>query len=139
MPRGVKGSATHGASGYTKGCRCGVCRRGVREYRRKHELTPEQRQARDQERRAWLHTQKLGPCADCGQSFPPVAMDFDHKPGEIKSFQVGDSMSRSKETLLAEIAKCELVCANCHRVRTNERAQWNKRGLGYLHPTKEPF
>jgi hypothetical protein len=70
---------------------------------------------------------KADPCADCGNLFPPCAMDFDHRPGTIKLFQFGGSalVRHSLEKTLAEIAKCDLVCANCHRVRT-----WRRRREG---------
>lgn len=64
---------------------------------------------------------KDGPCVDCGRRFPACAMDFDHVRGK-KSFNISEaafhwSPSRT-EPLLAEISKCDLVCACCHRVRT---------------------
>lgn len=54
---------------------------------------------------------------DCGGTFPPECMDFDHVRGE-KSFNVGENFYISESKLLAEVAKCDLVCANCHRIRT---------------------
>ncbi len=61
---------------------------------------------------------KNQPCADCGHSFPVCAMDFDHVRGE-KSFGIGGvGIMCSIPKLLAEIAKCDVVCACCHRVRT---------------------
>ena len=68
--------------------------------------------------RAHLHELKSSPCADCGRRFDPVCMDFDHRPGEAKLFGIGKSLHVKREDLLAEIAKCDLVCANCHRIRT---------------------
>jgi hypothetical protein len=61
------------------------------------------------------------PCADCGNSFPHYVMDFDHVRGE-KLFNVSSAVSRriNKTTLWEEIAKCEIVCANCHRIRTHK-------------------
>jgi hypothetical protein len=48
-------------------------------------------------------------------------MDFDHAPG-TKTFNIGrDRGSRSAHVVAAEIAKCEVVCANCHRIRTHYR------------------
>jgi hypothetical protein len=47
-------------------------------------------------------------------------MDFDHVRGE-KLFVIGEHVRRAHNDLLMEIAKCELVCANCHRVRTEQR------------------
>ncbi len=61
------------------------------------------------------------PCADCGNKFPSCVMDFDHMPGKKKSFCLGHAASCSLETVKREIAKCELVCANCHRMRTHRR------------------
>jgi hypothetical protein len=45
-------------------------------------------------------------------------MEFDHLPGFEKTNNVGNMKSRSREAILAEIAKCEIVCGNCHRART---------------------
>lgn len=61
------------------------------------------------------------PCADCGVKYPPYVMDFDHVSGD-KEFNIGSkSHGRSVEKVLEEISKCEIVCANCHRIRTHER------------------
>jgi 5-methylcytosine-specific restriction endonuclease McrA len=59
------------------------------------------------------------PCMDCGNIFPPCAMDFDHVHGK-KKFNVG--LAKNLRQLAEEIAKCELVCANCHRIRTFTRS-----------------
>ncbi len=72
---------------------------------------------------AHVTTLKRRPCMDCGGTFPPVCMDFDHLPGNKKSGNVS-TMARlgwSTEKILAEIAKCDLVCSNCHRIRTATR------------------
>jgi len=64
---------------------------------------------------------KRTPCADCGNTYPPVAMDFDHT-GTDKLWDVSRRIGRvSDATLLAEIAKCDVVCAVCHRIRTQGR------------------
>jgi len=84
--------------------------------------------AKRDERTKWIRLlieeEKQKSCADCGIQYPSVAMDFDHVRGE-KKFDIHDapSMGVSKETLLAEIAKCELRCANCHRIKGVERGQ----------------
>lgn len=65
---------------------------------------------------------KAQPCADCLGTFPPCAMDFDHVRG-VKEFGVAAGICRvSDQRLLAEIAKCDVVCANCHRIRTHGSA-----------------
>lgn len=63
---------------------------------------------------------KYAPCTDCGNRFHPVCMDFDHVRGEkISSISRLMNQGESSDKLLAEISKCELVCANCHRLRTH--------------------
>lgn len=63
-------------------------------------------------------------CADCGiRSEHPEIYDFDHLPGELKVARISTLLTKGTiEDLLAEIAKCEVVCANCHRIRTRARA-----------------
>lgn len=64
---------------------------------------------------------KSNPCTDCGVSYPHYVMQWDHI-GTDKIANVGKlARSASKERVLAEIAKCELVCANCHAERTWQR------------------
>ncbi|MEX0659320.1 MAG: hypothetical protein WD080_09315 [Egibacteraceae bacterium] len=68
--------------------------------------------------RAIVEEAKNLPCADCGRRFPPFVMDFDHVRGE-KLWNIAEMWGRATEPVLrAEIAKCEVVCANCHRLRT---------------------
>lgn len=65
---------------------------------------------------------KSHPCTDCGNKFPPICMDFDHiSRNKVANVSRMVRQGSSLETVLAEIAKCELVCANCHRVRTRDR------------------
>ena len=59
------------------------------------------------------------PCVDCGES-DPVVLEFDHL-GD-KSFAIGAKLVQfAWQTILDEIEKCEVVCANCHRRRTAQR------------------
>jgi hypothetical protein len=61
-------------------------------------------------------------CVDCGFNLWPEALEFDHLPGTTKLFNVSDVTRRSDKALLdAEIAKCEVVCSNCHKHRTARR------------------
>ena len=61
-------------------------------------------------------------CADCGYNAHPAALDFDHLPGGGKRHGIADIQAHyPMATILAEIAKCEVVCANCHRIRTFNR------------------
>jgi hypothetical protein len=65
---------------------------------------------------------KSRPCTDCGRTFPPYCMDFDHLEDEAKRFNVGNARKYSVKALLEEVKKCDLVCAVCHRIRTHNRA-----------------
>ncbi len=60
------------------------------------------------------------PCADCGLTYPPAVMEFDHT-GDNKARNVMSMAGYTKERILAEIAKCEVVCGNCHNLRTHGR------------------
>ena len=75
------------------------------------------------ERTTWLiEFFRTHPCLDCGE-LDPVVLEFDHVRGE-KKFDVGQCLARNTwQTVLDEIAKCEVVCANCHRRRTARRRQ----------------
>lgn len=59
-------------------------------------------------------------CTDCGITDSRV-LDFDHLPEYKKDFVIAKGYSKSLEVIKAEVAKCEVVCANCHRIRTYER------------------
>lgn len=61
------------------------------------------------------------PCMDCKISYPYYMMDFDHVRGK-KQANVAELINTlSKKRIDAEIAKCEVVCSNCHRARTYMR------------------
>ena len=77
-------------------------------------------------RAEWLLSLKRGrPCTDCGRVFPPEVMQWDHLPGLLKLGNIStDLRKRSREQVIQEIAKCELVCTNCHTIRTFARAGW---------------
>ena len=72
--------------------------------------------------RAFICSLKTCPCTDCGIEYPSYVMQFDHVRG-TKKFNITSAQSSfvSKKRLLAEIAKCEVVCANCHAERTHKR------------------
>lgn len=69
----------------------------------------------------WLRTQS---CADCGITDIRV-FEFDHLFD--KKFNIADKVGYvTLDTLLTELAKGEIVCANCHRIRTSKRGNWSK-------------
>lgn len=64
------------------------------------------------------------PCVDCGNSYHPVVMEFDHI-GTDKTACVSKLAELGNlDKVKMEIDKCELVCANCHRMRTLKRGQF---------------
>lgn len=72
----------------------------------------------------WYRSLKQGrPCADCGGVFHYSAMEWDHRPGAAKFSELSSIITKtnSKRRVLEEVAKCDLVCANCHAVRTYNR------------------
>lgn len=111
----------------------------TRRYYKRHriKILRKQREHRSGPGREWMrihckkrvaaHQELMGAikmargCADCGYRAHPAALDFDHLPGTVKLFQVGAMSGRRRELIDAEIAKCEVVCANCHRVRGVDR------------------
>ena len=63
---------------------------------------------------------KKQPCADCKNTFPTVCMDFDHVRGR-KLYNISNMKSQKWELVEAEIKKCDVICSNCHRIRTHNR------------------
>lgn len=107
---------------------CACCHRD-RTHSRKRKNNKRRYPSRDL-KRGLINDQKNNPCVECGESFHPWQMDFDHING-VKRFKLSaaPSTSVSVEEISEEIAKCELVCVNCHRVRTEHRGNHgNKTG-----------
>lgn len=95
---------------------CRNCHR-IRTKSRSGHLT-----SRRQLKLAFINSFKNKPCLDCSLSFSTECMDFDHAGiGKVES--VTYMWSRSNEKIVAEIAKCDLVCAVCHAIRTHSRGE----------------
>jgi len=112
--------------------RCRPCAAArMREYYRvnhpqrikNRELCAVNKKIRVARNRAFVNQAKSKPCTDCNGEFPPYAMDFDHLDANLKICGVAilSSNGASIEVIENEIAKCELVCATCHRIRTLQR------------------
>lgn len=107
---------------------CKACKRAeaqTPEFRAKNRAKNLARYARARE---VFYVLKDRPCMDCGGSFPHYVMEFDHPNREIKTANISQmAMAGVTPKLLEELAKTDLVCSNCHKVRTRrqfERGEW---------------
>jgi hypothetical protein len=117
-------------------CKCGKlvknqkrCRDCRRQYDFQYYTTNQVQKSasatqRKRELMDWYKALKSGrSCVDCGTCYVACQLDFDHLP----QFQKRDEVSHmvrtglAKETIEAEVAKCQLVCKNCHALRTERR------------------
>lgn len=107
--------------------KCGKCNECQKQDHSKWVIkNPEKVRARErrayQRRRDVINIEKDKPCVDCGIKYPPFVMDFDHLPQFEKSFNIAQVIHvHSLPMILEEIKKCEVVCSNCHRIRTHHR------------------
>lgn len=119
----------HNTTGYRNyKCRCDVCKKAMRDYK-KGVLA---------QRRLFLRSLKEKPCADCGVQYPWYVMQFDHGgyANKGKNFTIGGkqdvSLVTSWKHLVAEVEKCEVVCANCHFERSYQAGFQFRNGLSAL-------
>jgi hypothetical protein len=99
---------------------CRACRSayGKEHYAKHRQTAVSRRRARERQTRI-LESFEDHPCVDCGER-DAVVLEFDHL--RDRSFDIGANLHYARwETILAEIAKCEVVFANCHRRRTARR------------------
>lgn len=82
-----------------------------------------------EERKKFLASAKIASgCVDCGLWGPDELLSFDHVRGE-KIISIGSQWDVSLERVKEEISKCDVVCLNCHAIRTNKRIQEKATGL----------
>ena len=117
---------------WRRGENCQICREAVAAIA-KANYVPKPRAVRPspavrkQDRKDWLIDQKLGrvACMDCGMKVTEnntFVFDYDHRDPQLKSFSISTQLHNYTEhILLKEMEKCDLVCANCHRHRTNHQ------------------
>jgi hypothetical protein len=93
----------------------------IERARRRNQIVRQQRAAH------LIEFLSSNPCVDCGENDPTV-LEFDHVAG--KDFTIGERLRDTRwELVLAEIAKCDVVCANCHRRRTAKRGGFLRAAL----------
>ena len=97
----------------------------VKEYRRKYHLANVKGKPNKyaSEIRNYLRLLKDVPCLDCKKSYPHYVMDFDHL--RDKKFNLCKALAsrRTLRIVKEETLKCEIVCSNCHRIRTYKRKE----------------
>ena len=113
----------HNKAQYTAGCP--ECQAYAREKARRWRANKGEQHRKYMETRrrngiAFLALLKDVPCLDCNNRYPHYVMEFDHVRGQ-KQFTISQHPRDSHKTLLAEVKKCDIVCANCHRIRTHNR------------------
>jgi len=114
-------------------CKDCMKKRGINYYHANHErqlgLALIRRRRARVLKRNYLDDVKANiPCQDCGLVFPPYCMDYDHRDRNDKISSIGSMTGRNwtLKRIQAEIDKCDLVCANCHRIRTYLRKDYLK-------------
>ena len=90
-------------------------------HRNRCKICEKERTKRTQrERRKLINDLKRGkPCEICGVVYHPCAMDYHHAGDKVKEFSIASYCCKPRittEELLKEVAKCMLLCANCHRI-----------------------
>lgn len=97
-------------------------------YKNKEDLYANQAKVRNRNFNNMWEYLSTKSCVDCGIEDSRV-LEFDHLPEFEKSFEISRALSgstRSWQSILNEINKCEVVCANCHRIRTMTRGNWKR-------------
>ena len=82
-------------------------------------------QGRYAERRDFIQAYKIEKgCAKCGYNQHPAALEFNHLDPAKKKFQIAGNLTRRWDSIVEEMAKCEILCANCHAIHTHENDQY---------------
>lgn len=112
-----------------------MCRTCFRQYhrdiyanskKRKEDIRKNNKKNREAVR-SWVREVKLtSGCTDCGYNEHSAALEFDHI-NDDKEFNVSQMLSGtySRKRIQEEMDKCEIVCANCHAIRTYQRSHDN--------------
>ena len=77
-------------------------------------------------RKYWLNRfkEKQG-CLDCKNKYPCYVLDFDHRDVFNKKFGIctSNGIKSNLKVLIQEVRKCDVVCSNCHRIRTHNNKE----------------
>ena len=129
---GINRKRYDGLQGICKSCRNGYLKEW---YGRNQSLHKARVRVTDRKRRRVLQERMLQyltdhPCVDCGEP-DVVVLQFDHVRGN-KSANIAKMLRKrqSWDTILEEIEKCEVRCANCHARRTAKQFGWYRLARG---------
>ncbi len=111
---------------------CRVCQRQYQRDHYKRNQKSQRLRARKRKSRIKLDNQRRvfeflldHSCVDCGES-DPIVLEFDHVSGDKKAeISVLCCQGFKWDTILSEIGKCEVRCANCHRRKTAIQHDWS--------------
>src|SRR6266566_4177841 len=107
-------------------CRACFAETNAQNYRKNHEREKARLVRQVAEKRILIQEELVAylanhPCVDCGEA-DIVVLEFDHIGDKLGNISTLANGGRSWKRILAEIAKCEVRCANCHRLKTLERS-----------------
>ena len=108
--------------------KCIPCRSADnKRYRHKNieKVRQHQRDKSNRKRQIVYDHYKNNPCVICGESRIPC-LQLDHIDPSTKKFSLGKCVNKTVEAIYEEIAKCRVVCANCHHMITAEQQGWYK-------------
>lgn len=90
-------------------------------------MTKKNKDERRADMRKWLNSLKSSPCTRCGNRFPPECMDFDHRDPATKNNSITQMVGNvmAQKTIEKELEKCDLLCSNCHRIKTARDLNWH--------------
>lgn len=111
-----KKSSKDGYHGYCKSCSREIVRKSYRNNKKYY--VDKAKVAKDEIKTFIRELKETTPCSDCKVKYPYYVMDFDHL--KDKTFNVSTCL-KGKIQILNEIDKCEVVCSNCHRIRTHKK------------------
>lgn len=115
--------------------RCKICSEQSRKNKEHYEKYKDDYKARSKVRKKKVINENTDhllaylehhPCVDCGNT-NPIVLEFDHLDRKEKEFTISSKMSDySWDRIMTEIKKCEVVCSNCHKIRTANQFGWRK-------------
>lgn len=105
---------------------CRLCDRERNKFRCKNNISGTRDKAYDRKRKNLKINQNIiieflqkNPCIDCNNN-DILVLEFDHRDPSTKYKNVGELLCYATSTVLKEIEKCDVRCANCHRIKTSK-------------------